>query len=219
MSVSFDFQGHLAKGCARLGLTLDPGANSRLELYFEELRRWSGKVNLIARDTGDQEILDKHFLDSLAVLPLLTGESVHLLDVGSGAGFPGLVCKAARPDLIVTLVEPRLKRVSFLRHVARTLGINEGLSVLAGRVEDVQPLTTQPFTHITCRAVTDLAAFFRLIEHLWLPGTRIIAMKGPKWSEELAACPLELRGMLEKRVEYQLPFSGVGRVVLTFLRT
>lgn len=215
-ATTFDFQKHLVEGCTRLGLELGPGAVTRLTLYFVELKRWSAKVNLIARGTTDLEIVDKHFLDSLALVPHLMEKDAHLFDVGSGAGFPGLVCKAAFPDLTVTLVEPRLKRVSFLRHVARTLALDKGVSVVAGRVEEVGPCAEHPYTHITSRAVTDLSTFLQLIDHLWLPGTRVLCMKGPKWSEELASCSEEMRSHLEKTVEYQLPVSGASRVLLSF---
>ena len=129
----FDFRQQLGQGCDALEIVLDAAAVERLFVYFTELLRWSRKINLIAKGTPDAEILEKHFLDSLTLLPLLDTPDSHLLDVGTGAGFPGLVCKAARPDLTVTLLEPRLKRVSFLRHVIRTLNLT-GVEALACRV-------------------------------------------------------------------------------------
>jgi 16S rRNA (guanine527-N7)-methyltransferase len=113
------------------------------------------------RDTEPQQIIENHFIDSLTILPLLHGADVHLLDIGSGAGFPGLVCKAARPELLVTLVEPRLKRASFLGHIVRTLGL-DGVTILTCRIEDeVQLPSDTVFSHITGRAITEVGPFLR----------------------------------------------------------
>jgi 16S rRNA (guanine527-N7)-methyltransferase len=216
----FDFREQLQQGCDSLGIVLDAAAVERLFVYFTELTRWSRKINLIAKGTPDAEILEKHFLDSLTLLPLLdTSEDPHLLDVGTGAGFPGLVCKAVRPDLIVTLLEPRLKRVSFLRHVIRTLNLN-GVEALACRVEDEILLPSRPvFTHITSRAVTDIAEFLGLVTRLCGQGTTVICMKGPKWQEELQTlqkCSPALALQHSSTLEQELPFSAAKRALLTF---
>ena len=216
---SFDFRQQLGEGCDALGVVLDTAAVERLFVYFTELTRWSRKINLIAKGTPDAEILEKHFLDSLTLLPLLDVPGAHLLDVGTGAGFPGLVCKAARPDLTVTLLEPRLKRVSFLRHVIRTLNL-AGVEALAYRVEDEILLPSTPvFTHITSRAVTDIAEFLGMVSRLCGPGTTVICMKGPKWQEELhflqhssPTLALQHRSTIER----ELPFSAAKRALLTF---
>jgi len=202
-----------------LGIVLDAAAVERLFVYFTELTRWGRKINLIAKGTPETEILEKHFLDSLTLLPLLDVSDPHLLDVGTGAGFPGLVCKAVRPELTVTLVEPRLKRVSFLRHVIRTLNLS-GVEALACRVEDDLLLPSEPvFTHITSRAVTDIAEFLGLVSRLCGPGTTVICMKGPKWQEELeilrkSAPALALQH--SSTLERELPFSTAKRALLTF---
>lgn len=198
---------------------LAPEAVERLFVYFTELTRWNRKINLIAKGTPDAEILEKHFLDSLTLLSLLDVSAPHLLDVGTGAGFPGLVCKAVRPDLTVTLLEPRLKRVSFLRHVIRTLNL-AGVEALACRVEDETLLPSNPvFTHITSRAVTDIAEFLGMVSRLCGPGTTVICMKGPKWQEELETlqkCSPALALQHHSTLERELPFSAAKRALLTF---
>lgn len=186
MKKEFAFTRKLRAGCQALDLP-EPNKDveERLLRYFIELKRWSQKVNLIAKGTADEEILEKHFLDSLTVLPFLTGENPHLLDIGTGAGFPGLVCKAAMPELRVTLVEPRFKRVSFLRHIIRTLHL-EDITVLECRVEDEAKLPTESdFTHISSRAVSDIKIFLAMCSRFAKPETKVICMKGPKWKEEL----------------------------------
>jgi 16S rRNA (guanine527-N7)-methyltransferase len=212
------FQGMLEQGAAALGIDLAPAGALALAAYHAELKRWSGKVNLIAKNSTDQQVIESHFLDSLTLLPLLpTG--ARLLDIGTGAGFPGLVCKAARDDLFVTLVEPRLKRVSFLRHIVRTLGL-KGVEILAGRIEDEQLLSpTVEFTHITSRAVSDIAGFLAMAGRFMRPETRLVCMKGPKWQEELRGAGAlidTLPVVLEDVVEQTLPYSGALRALLVF---
>jgi 16S rRNA (guanine527-N7)-methyltransferase len=218
----FDFREQLQRGCDTLGISLDPQAVERLFVYFAELARWSKKINLIAKGTAEGDILENHFLDSLTLLPLLANtENPHLLDVGTGAGFPGLVCKAAWPALTVTLLEPRLKRVSFLRHVIRTLNL-DGVNVLVGRVEDETLLpSTTVFSHITSRAVADMGDFLKMVSRLCSPETTVVCMKGPKWQEELQLMQ-KLAPIISlshvATLEVQLPNSRARRALLTFSR-
>lgn len=217
----FDFRQRLAAGLKILEIEISPEASDRLALYFNELKKWSGKVNLIAKSTGDDQIVENHFLDSLTILPLLDGAGTHLLDIGTGAGFPALICKAAYPALAVTLVEPRAKRVSFLGHMVRTLGLQE-VKILSCRVEDQQQLpSTAAFSHITARAVTEIGPFLRMVERFSPSGPRLICMKGPKWREELAAASATLERSpyaLDRVVECALPFSGAERTLLLFAK-
>ena len=213
-----DFRFLLQRGCEQLGIKLERAAMERLFVYYEELKRWSRKINLIARESTDEQIIENHFLDSLTLLPQLADcGQVHLLDVGTGAGFPGLVCKAAWPEIRLTLVEPRLKRVSFLRHIARTLQLND-VTVLACRIEDEAALpSATAFTHITSRAVTDVGAFLGLVGRFAASDPEIICMKGPKWQQELEVVADEVQTgalTLARTVELQLPFSGAGRCLL-----
>jgi 16S rRNA (guanine527-N7)-methyltransferase len=217
--MSVDFTSVLGEGAERLGLTLSGEATARLALYFVELKKWSKKTNLVSTSGSDEELIENHFLDSLALLPSLGGDDAHLLDIGSGAGFPGLVCKAAKPELTVTLVEPRQKRTVFLGHIARTLGL-DGVRLLCCRIEDQERLPSSTcFTHITCRALTEIGSFLKMIERFAAPTTTVISMKGPKWREELAAAgevltasPYRLAG----EVAYCLPFSRAQRVLVMF---
>jgi 16S rRNA (guanine527-N7)-methyltransferase len=97
---------------------LSPESLAAMHTHYEELRRWSGRLNLIGPGTA-KEVLERHFGESLAALPLLPAGPTSLVDVGSGAGFPGLVLAAARPDLAVTLVEARERKWAFLQSAAR----------------------------------------------------------------------------------------------------
>lgn len=216
----FDFRQRLETGLNVLGIEISLEAFDRLTLYFSELKKWSRKVNLIAKSASDEQIVENHFLDSLTILPLLDGVNPHLLDIGTGAGFPALVCKAAFPELVVTLVEPRLKRVSFLGHIVRTLGLKD-VRILSCRVEDEEQLPSElEFTHITARAVTEIGSFLQMVERFSPSDPQLICMKGPKWREELAAASQILDRSpykLERVVECSLPFSGAERSLLMFV--
>ncbi len=220
MKNGFDFSKELLIACERLQLAEpDDRAINKLTSYFLELKKWSRKVNLIAKGTGDVEILEKHFLDSLTLLPALTGHKPQLLDIGTGAGFPGLVCKAAMPELTVTLVEPRFKRVSFLRHIIRTLQL-ENITVLECRAEDEAKLPTESgFTHITSRAVSEIKLFLAMCDRFAVTGSKVICMKGPKWKEELDSFDASNSDKVFRFVsttEYILPESKSIRNVMVF---
>jgi len=105
----------LIQGAAALGLALPPLALNQFQVYLRELKLWNTRVNLTALKT-DRDIIVRHFLDSLAVAPFLR-PAASLADLGSGAGFPGLVLKILRPELALTLMEARKKKVAFLEYL------------------------------------------------------------------------------------------------------
>jgi 16S rRNA (guanine527-N7)-methyltransferase len=215
----FDFGQRLETGLKILGLEISREACDRLTVYFNELKKWGSKVNLIAKSTSDEQIVENHFLDSLTILPFLDGDQTRLLDIGTGAGFPALICKAASLDLAVTLVEPRSKRVSFLGHMVRTLAL-EQVKILSCRVEDEEQLPSiSDFTHITARAVTEIGPFLQMVERFSPSCPQLVCMKGPRWQEELTAASEILAQSsfrLERVVECTLPFSGAERRILIF---
>jgi 16S rRNA (guanine527-N7)-methyltransferase len=218
----FDFRERLEGGLHQLGMEISPASVDRLAIYFAELKKWSRKINLIAKSTGDEEIVEKHFLDSLTLLPLLSLPGIggsHLLDIGTGAGFPALVCKAACPELAVTLVEPREKRVSFLGHMVRTLGLTD-VRILSSRVEDATRLpSTTVFSHITARAVTEIGPLLQMVERFAPSGPRLLCMKGPRWQEEISEATEILNHSsfsLDRVVECALPFSQAERRIVIF---
>ena len=224
----------LAEGVRRLALDPDEVAIARLCRYYDELRKWSRRINLVAA-APRRELLETHFLDSLTLWPLLAnladldnvepGDPLTLLDVGSGAGFPGLALKCWRPRaLAVTLMEPRLKRVSFLRHVIRTLELKDGMRVLARRLEpgaEADPELAGGFEVITSRAFTTIAPFLELCAPLSPPGGLVVCMKGPRAEAELAdwqARQPHSPYCLDETADFILPFSGARRHLLVFRR-
>jgi 16S rRNA (guanine527-N7)-methyltransferase len=149
----------------------------QLDRYLALLETWNKRINLTSvRDAN--EIRRKHFDDSLAVVPHLPAEARTLVDVGSGAGFPGAVLALARPDLAVTLVESNNKKVAFLRTVARELGL-ANVTVDASRIEAVRDRQGfVPFDVAISRATFAVPDWLTLGLTLVRPGGLVIAMEG-----------------------------------------
>jgi 16S rRNA (guanine527-N7)-methyltransferase len=203
----------LQQGARQLGLNLGGEAVERLLVYLAELMKWSRRINLIARDTPEAQVIENHFLDSLTLLPLLQDrDAVHLLDVGTGAGFPGLALACVLPKARFTLVEPRQKRVTFLRHLIRTLGLTN-TSVVADRIEPHATAWLGSFSHVTSRAVAEPGLFLPLVRPLATPATRVILMltKAEALSgiERMPSGPWRI---VETKT-LVLPFSGAPRLL------
>lgn len=173
----------LAAGLSGLGLSLAPGRVDAMLRLVEELADWNARFNLTAiKDPAD--VVDKHLLDSLAVLPRLKGLSVA--DIGAGAGFPGLPLAIADPDRRFTLVESTGKKANFLRHAVKVLAL-PNVDVLQGRAESYKP--ARPFDSVIARALGPLAEFIRVAGHLAGRGGRLLAMKGKVPDSEISALP------------------------------
>ena len=208
----------IRKGLAELSVTLTDQSISQLVQYALELIKWNRKVNLVAKNTSFEDIVEKHFLDSLTLIPVLVlheSKNGTLLDVGSGAGFPGLVLKTACPGRPVILLEPRQRRVSFLNHIIRHLSLT-GIAVLPHRTDEKSSLTDTHFEVITSRAVADVSSFLKMIDDLAGPDTLVICMQGAsgkdQWDGEKDNPKFDRVG-----IEYiQLPFSRDDRTILIF---
>ncbi len=173
----------LERGLRQLHLEADTGQIDALLEHVRLIRKWAAGYNLVSR--GDLDALvTRHVLDSLAIHPWVRGNC--LLDVGSGAGFPGVPLAIMQPDLEVTLLDTSGKRARFLRQVIRSLGL-ENVQVIHGRVEDYSP--GQPFGQIVSRAFSSLAAFARCVRHLADVQTRVMGIKGRYPAEELKELP------------------------------
>jgi len=225
-----DVENFLALGLRRMGLALEsqPEILARLSVYFQELTKWNTKVNLVARSLDEKQILESHFLDSLSLLLLLLPELPErktLLDIGTGAGFPGLVVKTACPSLQVTLIEPRQKRYYFLKHMIRTLDLTEvkALNIFLEESPPAGQLTGQYFSFITSRAFTDITSFLRLASSYLESDGRIVMMKGPGAANELEH--LYQDGIMPERfpeaekTSYNLPYSQKERWLISFRRS
>ena len=137
----------LRKGLSHFGVVLTEQSIIHLVQYSLELIKWNRKVNLVAKKTSLDDVVEKHFLDSLTLLPVLEKYAPgkgEILDIGSGAGFPGLDVKTACPEHSVTLLEPRLRRVSFLNYIIRLLAL-QGIEVIPHRTDEKRCPARYPF--------------------------------------------------------------------------
>ena len=170
----------LLRGIKRLGLDIEEEQIALFQRYFNELTDWNGRTNLTAI-TDYSEVQAKHFLDSLTVSLVIPKDVVAngtLMDVGSGAGFPGLPLKLLYPGLRVTLVESVGKKAAFLNHMTDTLGL-EGVEVCAQRAESLahDPRMRGNFDVVVSRAVADMSVLAELTLPLCKPGGRVVAQK------------------------------------------
>lgn len=172
----------LRAGLAELGLQVPEGAVEQLRAYYTLLEAKNRVMNLTAIH-GEEDTARLHFLDCAALLPYLPEGTQTLADVGSGAGFPGLVLKILRPELRLTLLDSLQKRVVFQQETAAALGL-EGLECRAGRAEE-QADMRQSFDAVTSRAVARLSMLSELCLPMVKTGGVFIAMKGPEPEEEL----------------------------------
>jgi len=185
----------LEAGLGKLGLALPAAAVAQLLAYLAELQKWNAAYNLTAiRDPA--EMVTRHLLDSLSVLPWMRG---RVLDVGAGAGLPGIPLAIVRPELAVTVLDSNGKKARFMRHAARSLGL-ANVEVAEARVEDYQ---APGFEVIVSRAYASLAEFFAGTAHLLAPGGQWVAMKGKLDPQELAAVPA--RFMIRESQRLRVP--------------
>ena len=206
----------LQEGAAALGLELDPAALKQFHFYLTQLQLWNQRVNLTGLKTGP-EMVSKHFLDSLAVLPFLK-PARSLADLGSGPGFPGLALKLVRPELELTLVEAREKKAAFLEYLIACLKL-PGVTVARTHLTMAAARQWGPrFEAVVSRAAFKLRQFLELAAPLLLPGGLALALKGPhlaggELAAAVAAAPL--LGLTPPEPQpYRLPPSGEPRLAV-----
>lgn len=177
--------------------------------YIELLIKWNKKFNLTSIDSRD-EIVELHFIDSLSLLPHLVSRET-VLDIGSGAGFPGLPIKIACQELKVTLVDSMKKKCDFMKTVIREVGL-DGISVVQKRVGENESIGE--FDVVVSRATLKLEKLIRIAAPNLKPDGLLIAMKGVEVAQEIAEAEMALKvcGFLPVReVIYELPRSGKKR--------
>ena len=193
----------LERGARALNLDLASKQIDQFLAYLDLLLKWNRKMNLTALRTP-AEIISRHFLDSLLLLPHLP-QNARLLDIGSGAGFPGLPLKIARPGLTIDLVEATAKKASFLKEAVRRLGLS-GMNVIPVFLGK-EPVALPPevsWDFFVSRGVK-LEAVLRAVNPFWGPAQRLLLMKGPDWHEEIE----KLAPLLKKQQ------VGVERTILS----
>ncbi len=213
----------ITEGVNQLGYSVTPEEVSQLLVYLEALKQWSAKINLTAiRD--ERGIIIRHFLDSLAGLAVLPAENssaafCKVIDVGTGAGFPGLPIKICRPKILLTLLEPRKKKAAFLHSVCGQLGL-KGVSILAERLEMLaeQPQHQGGYDILMSRALK-ASEFLGPASSLLHADGRVVL-----WTAQVGETLLHKNKGLSvwerpRAISYRLPFEGVERSLVVLQKT
>ena len=205
----------LPGGAAILGISLTHDQIQAFELYLKELNLWRKKINLTSRK-DDREIILKDFLDSLTLLKYFPQET-SVLDLGSGAGFPGIPMRIARPDLRILLLEATRKKVFFLKEVVRISKLSGVEIRWTGEERGIDDLSAV-FDFVVSRALGSLLAFASEGIGFLKNGGILLAMKGKRGREELEESLASLKDMgleLNFLETIQLPYLGHERNLIS----
>jgi 16S rRNA (guanine527-N7)-methyltransferase len=202
-----DFYRTLTAALEEYEIDLDTAAVDRLCAYYELLIEWNERMNLTAL-TEPRDVAVKHFIDSLLLLRYVQiGDGASVIDVGTGAGFPGAVLKIARPDIRLTLLDSLQKRLIFLQEVCDHLGL-DGVQIVHSRAEDgARTELRDSYDLAVARAVASLNVLSEYCLPYVKPGGRFIAMKGSSAARELDEAQgaiSQLGGGMENLVQYTL---------------
>lgn len=211
----------ISAGLKELELLLDERQLSQIQTHFNLIKKWHKQINLVSFK-DERALVTHHVLDSLALEPLLRA-SKNILDIGTGAGFPGIPLAAVCPDIEFSLLDSRQRRVEFLRLVVAQAKL-ENVQVATSRIENyycnLPVQNTTKFDTLVARAVTSLAKLVELTSHLHFSGQRLLVMKGRYPDEELEALEQHHGSMLSSiRVEsLHVPFLDAERhaVIIEF---
>jgi 16S rRNA (guanine527-N7)-methyltransferase len=204
----------LITGSKILGVALSADQVDRFLSYLATLLQWNETFNLTAI-LDPVAVIRLHFLDSLAIAPFVD-KSGPILDVGSGAGLPGMPLKIIFPDVAITLVEPRRKRANFLRALIRQLQV-EDVNVIESRVEDLSQQLAGSFSTVALRAVGNLELLLPTIRPLLQPRGKCLIMHGPKgnvYFGSLNTLVLQ-QGFTDIKIHgYVIPLGNESRTVI-----
>lgn len=211
-----DLKNILAEGAKTFNIHLDEHQLSQFLEYKNLLQSWNKKINLTAIE-DDKEIIIKHFIDSLSIYPYVKGRGSNLIDIGTGAGFPGIPVKLICPEINVLLLDSLEKRIKFLENVIESLKLVD-ISTAHARAEDYgnNPEFREKFDIAVARAVASLPVLLEYCIPFVRPGGVFIAMKGSNL-EELSDSgkALEILGAKVEEVnELILPFSDSKRSII-----
>ena len=207
----------LIEGAKTFGIRLDAAMCDQLMAYSRLILEWNEKINLTSI-TDEEGMIVKHFLDSLSVCRFIETGRKSLIDVGTGAGFPGIPLKIVGKELSVTLLDSLEKRVKFLNEVISLLSLKE-IQAVHGRAEDfgVMPSFREKYDYAIARAVADLAVLCEYCLPFVKIGGHFIAMKGPMVEQELLKAKKAisiLGGEVIQDEKLVLPSSDYERTII-----
>ena len=205
----------LQSGFEALSLVPDSQALSRYRIYYEYLEEMNQVMNLTAI-SGEEDVARLHFLDCAALLGLADFAGKKVIDVGTGAGFPGLALKIACPAMELTLLDSLDKRINFLKNTCEKLGFDD-VTCIHSRAEEIPAGFRQGFDFALSRAVARLNLLCELCLPYVKKGGAFIAMKGSDLEEELAEaqrCIRTLGGQVEQKIDYTIPGTDVTHSAL-----
>lgn len=199
----------------KLGIILNEEQLKKLEIYCNYLIEYNEHTNLTAIKEPEQIYL-KHFYDSITIVKAIDFNKVNnLIDIGTGAGFPGMIVKILFPEIEVTLLDSNNKKIAFLQELTMKLGLKK-VNFYHGRAEDFCVKNREKFDVVTARAVSNMT----LLSELCLPLTKVggyyIALKGSNEEEiddSLYAIKV-LGGEIEEKITFELPIENSGRNIL-----
>jgi len=207
----------LQQNARKLGIDLSEIQLTQFAVYQKELLKWNARTNLISEKSA-QEIMSRHFLDSLTALPFIEKKNDRIVDIGCGAGFPGIPLKIASPDLQLYLLETNRKKVSFLKHITRLLNLSDTF-VLHDRVENLLKSAAWKdfFDILISRAAFKLPAMLPLGAFFLMPGGKLVALKGNdiamEFSQGSAVAPMYGFGQLFQH-DINQESSGIPRKII-----
>ena len=206
----------LKRGGDELGLSFSSEQIEKFSIYLEELKRWNRRLNL----TGlrkDEDIVVKHFLDSLSCALLIEDFDSKMIDVGTGAGFPSLPLKIYQPGIRLTLLESARKKAAFLEYLAKALDLKKVRVIWARAEEWAQGEERESYHYVVCRALASLRVSLEYTLPFLKVGGYLIVQKGPKVKEEIKVSSNAfsiLGGRMDQLVHFKLPLSGDERYLL-----
>ena len=191
-----------------MGVALAAAQAGQMQRLLDELDRWNQAYNLTALNSRE-EWVTHHLLDSLSIAPLLTGS--RIADIGTGAGFPGMPLAILYPERTFALIDSNGKKIRFVQHAVRNLGLTNVIPQQA-RAEALTP--ESPFDTVVARAFAALPELAQAVRGLCGPQTRVLAMKGRRPDQELAALDARL-WQVEAVQRVEVPGLDAERQVVT----
>ncbi|MDD6323737.1 MAG: 16S rRNA (guanine(527)-N(7))-methyltransferase RsmG [Bacilli bacterium] len=200
---------------SKIGIEYDNDKLLKLEKYYELLIDWNNKINLTAIVDKEQVYL-KHFYDSLTLFKIVDLNKIDsLCDLGTGAGFPGIVIKIFFPNIKITLVDALNKRINFLNEVVQKLKLSN-VTLIHSRAEDYGREHRECFDVVTARALSSLPVLLEYGVSLLKIDGMLCAMRGNDDSSDSLTAISQLNVSLEKIVHFQLPYEKSNRTLILF---